>query len=73
MTDREGAQPEAAPDTITARRSADQECPECGRTTVAVFTVTGHLGGQERTLGGWAWCRSCTATPHPTLTEARRD
>ncbi|GAB2331719.1 hypothetical protein [Streptomyces variabilis] len=70
MSDLERAEPESVgPDTVNAQRLPDQECPECATAALAVITVTGHLAGQERTLGGWAWCQRCGATPHPTLTE----
>lgn len=58
--------------SITADAAPDEKCAECGHNTLTVVTVTGHLGGKERTLGGWAWCQWCHATPHPTLKEAHR-
>jgi hypothetical protein len=73
VSEREVAEPErVGPDAINAQRLPDQECPVCAATALAVITVTGNLGGQERTLGGWAWCQRCGATPHPTIAEAPR-
>ncbi|MFM9594090.1 hypothetical protein ACKI16_23935 [Streptomyces scabiei] len=68
MADPDDQQPEVTgPEIVNVNRLPDRECLECGGDALAVFAVAGQFSGQERTLGGWAWCQSCRATPHPIL------
>lgn len=59
---------------ITASTKPDRRCQDCGESTVHVvavttLVVTAHGGSEERTIGGWAVCSTCGASPHPVLGE----
>lgn len=49
----------------TARH--DLTCADCGRPMLTVVTVAILLPEGSRDVGGWAHCRACDATPHPTM------
>ena len=47
-------------------------CPECGERLLNVVTVRVLTDTGPRLAGGWAYCTSCDATPHPVM-EVPRD
>lgn len=56
---------------LQATSQEDRDCGECGQRQVSVVTMTAVAeDGAERPAGGWALCRVCGATPHPTMDDA---
>lgn len=53
-------------------RSSDRLCAACDEPTLTVVTVSIETSKGQQTIGGWALCLNCRATPHPTMEEAPR-
>jgi hypothetical protein len=70
LHDREEARPPSP--HIQALDGDVRECGDCGQAELDVVTMWAVAeDGTERPAGGWAICRACGATPHPTTEAAR--
>lgn len=60
------------PSSINLTAEDPRPCPACDERTLMVVTTTAQYEGAVKTIGGWALCTCCGATPHPVM-EAPRD
>lgn len=60
------------PSSINLFAEDPRPCPACDELTLMVVTTTARYEDTAKTIGGWALCTYCGATPHPVM-EAPRD
>ncbi|MEZ7005839.1 hypothetical protein [Streptomyces sp. AD55] len=53
--------------TIRAQALPIQTCQDCEGLALNVGAVTDRVHGENRTVGGWAYCLDCGSTPYPDL------
>ncbi|WP_405759450.1 hypothetical protein OG234_13230 [Streptomyces sp. NBC_01420] len=61
------------PSTVDLTSAPERPCPSCGRETMTVVQAVSTFDGRVRTIGGWAECSNCGATPHPTMPDVQED
>lgn len=63
-----------SPSAVNLHATTERPCPACGREAMTLVSVVMTLaGGERRTVGGWAHCALCDATPHPTMPDVEED